>query len=485
MSQARLSAFLEKVRVANPGFHESRSSLKKLLAEMRRQVTAGVYDLAALAAGLASARADTRGAKYETALAYVERVWGHPELQVKGPSATTWSDLPATLYVLKGTALSFREVDTDATASHTFTAASTSSTAAGAVSVPLVFGASQHTVKAIVYELTPAVTFVDEFTNRSRTHVGVNEPMTLGFTTTPAGVTAANAGGLLWKLPPNHQGETPRQFLGKLQKTATDVGAPATDGTAYYVAPWCTDTAMPKNPRPSSLTSAVTLHLEIQGGVNRGQQVDLTLTVHTPVARMVVAARCGHVHGKPSAGFLGDIFFDPKNVSFHFVQFREGRGTMQARQTGFRAPIDLSRPGPPRQLPTPPAGYFAGVGFALAHGVLQAQIHQHTAIWVPISRGNAVTGCKLVGQDTVRSGWNPVYPAVYPATAGAELEGKATNEPSEELWPIYWKYKVPEIAEDVLAQQAQHRATMDATGAVTMSKAGASVTRALNDPTDP
>jgi hypothetical protein len=96
-----------------------------------------------------------------------------------------------------------------------------------------------------------------------------------------------------------------------------------------------------------------------------------------------------------------------------------------------------------------------------------------------------VNGCKLTGSDSVYSGTNPRWPAPYDNTDGPLLAGKQTNEPSEVKWPIYWKYKAADLAVEVLSQQVDHKATMDASGAVTMSKAGASVTKNLNDANAP
>jgi hypothetical protein len=478
MSQQRLTAFLQMVNVANPKFTETRSCLRQMLTLMRQQVASNNFNLGALGASIASARRDKRGAKYENALQYVERVWGHESLEYKGPNQAGYTGVAGRLNVLKNTVVTFREVDTGTTATHTFSVNSASHDVAGEITANIVFGANTYPVKAIVFELTPSVVFGNEFGSRSRTHVGVNEHMTLGFTVVPAGVTAVQAGNLLWTIygaiPPN--ADTARQFFGKLQRANADTSAPTANGTACFIAPWATDAAHPQSPRPSQRTSTSTLRLVIQSGVSQGVYVELSLTVHTPVARMVAGPPYQHVHGTPSAGFQGDIYFDPKDVSFRYIEFKEGRGTMVAKQTGFRTPVDMSRQGPPRQLPASPSGYF---------GNWAGRVHQHTPIWVPIGPGDAVNGCKLTGSDSVYSGTNPRWPAPYDNTDGPLLAGKQTNEPSEVKWPIYWKYKAADLAVEVLSQQVDHKATMDASGAVTMSKAGASVTKNLNDATAP
>jgi hypothetical protein len=476
MSQGRLDSFLAMVKTANTKFTESRSCLKSLLALMRQQVKIDTYNLGALTASIASARNDKRGAKYENALQYVERVWGKGTLEYKGPNQAVFANYSGRIYVLRNTQITFREVDTGTQRTQTFQVNSASADPAGEVTANIQFSAtSSYSVKAIVFELRANLTFADPFNGRSDNDLGVNEHMTLDFVSTPLGVTAAQAGDLLWTIdgaiPAN--ADSARQLFGKLQRASGNVAAPIADGKAYFIAPWATDSASPLAPKPSKRSSVSTLKLTIQNGPSQGMSVTRVFTVHTPVARMVATPPWQHVTGRPSAGFTGDIYFDPKNVSFQYVKFQEGRGTMVAKQTGFMGAQDMRLGAPPRQLPSSPSGYFAWEG---------TRVHAHTPIWVDISRGDSTNGCKLVGSDNVYTAPNPLWPARYDGTYGEKLRGKETNVPSELTWPIYWRYKADDIAQGVVSQQVKHHSTMDASGTVVTEKAGARVSRLLNDP---
>jgi hypothetical protein len=475
MSQVRLNAFLQMVNTANKKFTEKRSCLGPLLALMRQQVKTNTFNLVALTAAIASARRDKRGAKYENALKYVERTWGKGSLEYKGPNQAAFANYAGRIYVLKTTQVTFREVDTGTQQTHTFSTNSASADVAGEVTANIAFGPNTYPVKAIVFELTPKLTFGDPFGGRSDSDLGVNEHVALDFNSVPAGVTAAQAGNLQWTIqgaiPAN--ADTARQLFGKLQRAGGNVAAPLADGKAYFIAPWATDNSSPLAPKPSKRSSVSTLRLTIQGGPSQGMFIEKTFTVHTPVARMVAKAPWQHVHGRPSAGFTGDIYFDPKNVSFHFIKFQEGRGTMVAKQTGFQGPQDMRLGTPPRQLPSHPSGYFAWEG---------TRVHAHTPIWVDIETGDSTNGCELSGSDDVYTAPNPLWPNRYDGTYGENLRGKETNVPSELTWPIYWRYRAEDIAQGVVAQQVKHHSTMDANGTVVTSKAGASITRAVNDP---
>jgi hypothetical protein len=224
-----------------------------MLTLMRQQVASKNFNFGALGASIASARRDKRGAKYENSLQYVERVWGHESLEYKGPNQAGYTGVAGRLYVLRNTVVTFREVDSGTTATHTFSVNSASHDVAGEITANIVFGANTYPVKAIVFELKPSVIFGNEFGSRSRTHVGVNEHMILGFTVVPAGVTAVQAGKLLWTIyraiPPN--ADTARQFFGQIQRANSDTSAPTANGTACLIAPCATDVTHPPSPRHS------------------------------------------------------------------------------------------------------------------------------------------------------------------------------------------------------------------------------------------
>ena len=475
MSRVRLTIFTEMVKKANPQFKEAGSCLAPLLAQMRTQGASNNFLSFVLEESIRTARQDKDAAMYEAALQYVERAWGKVEIEYKGQSQGTF-----TIYdeincptVLKDASLTFRHIDSGELQSVSFPVCSPSNDFAGLVSVNVQFAKGAYRVKAIVYDLDVLCAFGDSFANRSLSDLGVNERVALGFRTTPAGITAAEIGGLKWEIhgaiPDN--ADTARQLKGKLQRSGADASAPLADGKACFIAPWATDSGFPGNPRPSARTSVSTLRLVFQGGLHEGTYIETSWTVHTPEARMV-PVRNIHLQGKPSAGFLGDIYFDPKNVSFAFIAFKEGRGTVVAKQTGFKAPPVLRLGTPPPQLPRSPSGYFASAA---------GRVHQQGNNWTPIGAGNAATGSKVDTQDTVCSGANNRWPNKYTAADGAVLNGRDTDVPSEGEWPIFWKYRAVDLAAEVTFQQVKHKAVMDRDGKVTMSKAGASVTKNVAD----
>jgi hypothetical protein len=482
MSQALLDEFLKKVKATFKDFTRKRSSLKDLIDAMEAQVKANKEELPGLQAGLARARGDKRGAKYETDLKWLEQNWGRPKLQYKGPNQKSFTDVTACLYVMKGQSVTIQKIGTTDQKVVSFPNASTADSPAGEQSFQVKFGTVDYTFRAVVYELKPKLTFKDFFAGRSLSDAGIDERLTLEFETVPASLTAADLGGLLWSVKnATGDGTLRRKTYGQVQKSEGDSSGAAIDGTAYYIAPVITDSFSAKNPRPSRLTTTVDLVLTVQAGVMQGVSVEKTLTVHTPQCRMVKANIEKHVSGKPSAGFLGDIFFDPKTVSFKTLKFMEGRGTLIARQTGHppsKANANMFS-GAPAPLPGHPSGYFA----------FEAQkIHQNTGGGgVTIKQGNSVTGCQIIGQDTVYSGWNPVYPNAYDGTMFPGVKkGLPTNAPSSQRWPIYWKVYPADLgmAEAIVVQQAVHESTMAADGTVTIQKAGATVTKRLNDPTE-
>jgi hypothetical protein len=201
--------------------------------------------------------------------------------QIQGQ--TNWKTIAAntTPHVLLGTVATFKlaGVANAVEVKKTFNAT-------GSQTIEATAGSDKLSVNVMVFGLTPKLTFVDNFTNRSLTDVGVCEQVTLGVTIQPATVTAASAGGLKWNI--RQPGE---RDDGALRKSATDRSAPDADGAACYIAPVRTgpELTFPPNsltPNPAQLSKVVTLELVIQGGFSAGLKVQKPLTVHTPQAEM-------------------------------------------------------------------------------------------------------------------------------------------------------------------------------------------------------
>jgi hypothetical protein len=139
-----------------------------------------------------------------------------------------------------------------------------------------------------------------------------------------------------------------------------------------------------------------------------------------------------HVQGTVSCGFLGRPYIKPNDVSFQYIQVREG--TVAGTASGYLA----RKNGEPH--PDGP--------------------------WVSVP-GPVVTGkgTKVDTIDTIASGtytWTPYAAGTF-------------------TWNIPWKFKVGTGADKQFTTVTQQEAT-DATGKITISKGGTSKYKNLNDP---
>jgi hypothetical protein len=226
--------------------------------------------------------------------------------------------------------------------------------------------------------LTPA----DNFAGRSRVRFGVGETIDLSFFSLPAR-PATDFGGLDWVVAAGG---------GAIAPPAT-----AHDGTATYTAP--------------ATAGSATLELRVAGGATASRVISAhTITIVAPSALRLVAVPGSFPSfggwGSPpipagtwGAGFRGDEFIEPKDVSFRGVTFGEGSvpgvvtGTFLAARSGKVHPANIHGP---------------GLG------------------------GNATTGTP-VAQDGVSS-WGGVTPANIGV---AQICGA-----SDFLWAIPWRFSV-------------------------------------------
>jgi hypothetical protein len=115
----------------------------------------------------------------------------------------------------------------------TFTTNSVSAVTPSTVTVS--FGGQTVQANVIVYTLNVVSTPADNFANRSQSDLGVDERVSLSFTTTPVGITSGNAGGLLWQFSGGTAGD--RNTVGLLHNATTHIAPAINDGTADYIAP--------------------------------------------------------------------------------------------------------------------------------------------------------------------------------------------------------------------------------------------------------
>lgn len=249
--------------------------------------------------------------------------------------------------------------------------------------------------------LTP----VDDFPGRSQTRFGVGEKITLSATTN--GGTMAQMGGLRWR---KSSGQ------GQLRRNKTR-------GTGTFT---CSDQAGP-----------VTLKLVVAEGDRAGEVVDTkTIQVVKPSAGVmtrVPGTGIDHTHGTADAGFLGDMWIHPIDVSFSGISQREGSGT--GTGTGSMA---------------------SGTG----------EVHDPSAADKVVSAPDGSGQGSRVNQvDTVHS--EQLHP---PFSAG-------TFD-----WPIAWEWRIGSGAYQSY-ETAVHSERVDDQGAMTISKAGSPpVTTQANDP---
>ncbi len=330
-------------------------------------------------------------------------------------SGSNYVNISGTLYVLKGTSVTFKAVPNPSNA--TFTSGqpvwSGSSGASGTgVTTSVTFNTRSSstsdfktvtatagnsvTVNIIVYELTNVLTPQDNFSGRSTTTFGVAEVINLSFTATPT-LTATQAGGLLWK-----------QTTGNGNLTGT------TDGTGTYTA--------------ASSPESATLKLEIQAGPSKGLGPSSPITVIAPSGAYQVQSpgtNVAHLSGTCSAGFKAITYLTPKNVSFSFIEVREGATTASA--TGWLAPAN----GTPHSIGN----------------------------WLPVANCTLSTGCKIQAIDTVYSQYTAFY--------GGPMWGNGIFD-----WNIPREWRVG-TGSPTQYTTLLHHFVSDSTGKGTISKGGA------------
>jgi len=272
-----------------------------------------------------------------------------------------------------------------------------STSPAGILPLPLVFGI-----------LTPR----DNFASRSLTRFGVGEVIDLNFLSLPAR-PAVDFGGLEWHLAAGGGTLVP--------------GGVPNDGTATY-------TALPT-------ADAVRLELRVATGATAGRVISsnaITLVTPNGVRMTEVPGTAPNFAGAiPAgtwgAGFLANVFVDPRDVSFQGVVF--GEGTVAAVVT--------------------PAGSFLSARAGLVHPV---------NTFGPAHGGHATTGTPVSPpQDNIATAGG-----VIPRTVlGVNFCGD-----SDFLWAIPWEFSVAGGPRTPFAT-ANHHVTSTLLCDATIEKGGA------------
>ena len=355
-----------------------------------------------------------------TAVKYVTVTQQVPvqKIQYQEPGSSTFTDISGTLYVLKDTSVTFKAIPNPATAtfpngtpvwsgtsgaigtgqtkSVTFSSTSSSTNdyktviARGSANTPAV------TVNVIVYELVGTLTPQSNFTGRSLIRFGLREVVDLSFTISPT-ISATNAGGLRWI----------RQ-TGTGQIDSQDVG------TGIFTAP---DTAESSN-----------LRLEVLNGPSKGQYRQITITIIAPSdGYMVRTSRIARNTGAFGGAFHGNLYVEPRDVSFTRLQFSEG--AVNAVANGYLGSLNNSP-------------HVATVGVA------------------PIGDCSLATGCRVLGEDTYLSHVDPPF-----------APDPQTGYVGDFLWAIPWRYHIGTTITPFTT--ANHICLSNNVGTATLEKNGA------------
>jgi len=271
-----------------------------------------------------------------------------------------WVDAPGTMYVWQSTSVTFRAISSrsdgswpeghpewsgSAGASGTgptkIVGFSTKSTSTTNYKTVVVTCANSMTWNVVVYSLDGVFTPEDNFTGRSLSRFGLAEVVYLSFTADPP-ITAAQAGGLKWKL---------------LYGDGTVAGG--TDGTGTFTA--------------GATPGPITLKLRIESGPSAALGPWFSKDVVAPddgQLKQKAGSTIWHVSGTASVGFEAYPYLRPKDVSFKNIEMSEG------------GCIGVG------------TGYWLSLN-GLPHAV---------GSWQTVGSGNSVDGCRWNGTDTVQTG---------------------------------------------------------------------------------
>jgi hypothetical protein len=267
---------------------------------------------------------------------------------------------------------------------------------------------------------TATVTPVEPFNGRSPTKFGVGEQVDLGFTNNQA-LSAASFGGLRW-----HIKSGPAAWVSNVINN---------NGTA----------------RLAMGNTAGTVVVELRVVGSNEVKVARTLWVVEPssaVMHQEPGTGTFHRNGTASAGFKGEIFLRPTDVSFSRCQFREGASTgvgtgSMAITVGQTAPTSQStgqRQATQSELATLDSGNVR---------------HPVRSTWAAIGPGHSTHGCKVVGVDTVEA-----------------LERNPPYAVGTFIWDIPWLFRVIGSTEEKVFHTARHEEAVTAQGHMTITKNG-------------
>ena len=275
-------------------------------------------------------------------------------------------------------------------------------------------------------KVTLKVISYDNFTGHSPARFGVGEELKLSVAFADSKQTAATVGGLEWKVKSGPA------------VIKSDVG----NGNATL--------------KCGGAAGTVEVELRLKTGSKELLGSKKFVVVEPESATFVQKGADYHENGIASAGFLGEIMLHPDDVSFKWVQIREG-GASYSGSGCFELKNVEIRKGKPEKV-----GKFVATDKdnQVSKGSY-AVIHPIMGEWVGFLKATG-NGTKCVGADTVLN-------AVPSWGTGGEMS-----------WTIPWFFRVPGSSEKRF-MTATHIAKVDSAGKCTISKLGLTVTKNLND----
>lgn len=354
------------------------------------------------------------------------------EMVQYGQSGGTWSDVSDTLYVLKGSVVTFKAVPAPLMAwpgglpiwggtsgasgvgeTKTVTFDVLSSSLVDFQTITATCG-NTKTVNVVVYEVLGTTIPDDNFSGRSQGTYGLEETVNLDFTTAPGGISAIQAGGLEWTI----------------DSGVGAVSSAGVDGNADYDA--------------RHVAGNVILHLTIISGPSEGQFKSYTKTVIAPSGTRMTrtSSNVKHILNYASAGIELFYWLDPKDVSFNKLTFGEG-SCPASNVSGFFLKCIPWNSYPTGSIQSGHAENYFGQIFG----------------------GNILTGCRVGGVDHSNTG-----------TANPFAAGSYT-------WDIPTHYIDDTGARHAFGANSCSVGTFEANGRATKTKAGESGSAALSDPT--
>lgn len=319
---------------------------------------------------------------------------------------TGYTDISGTLYVHIGTTVTFKAIKEPTSASWpsgkpvwggsagasgtgetkavTFDTTSTSTTDYKTVTAEC---GNTETVNVVVFEFDGTFQPDDPFDGRSLDRWGLEEEVTLGFTTTPTGITATQAGGLEWT----------SGGVGDLTNRGPD-------GTADYDA--------------EELQGGVTFRLEVVSGASAGVSEiywhDVIKPTGTRMTRVYPPGIHWHEYQRCTVGLSLHYWLDPTDVSFKYLKFGEG-ACPTTNASGYFLTCE-----PPGSSP---------------YGTLKDP-HAQTPVFSGIMGGDIGFGCRVVERDIPTTKEFPMWdegdyewhiPAMYKDNTGAKHDFGGTK----------------------------------------------------------